>query len=143
MGSGVTILYSALRNTLRRPDLAGLRCQRPGGFPGRPVLLRWTRANENQWEPYSPAAVLKLQASLDAEGKIVGWNHDVYSPPHLGRSGADPDSSGLLAAEYLEKLPAAIDLMARREKVLLDAAKRPGFDIEKLKQAMSESAAVK
>ena len=24
-------------------------------FPGRPVSLKWTRANENKWEPYSPA----------------------------------------------------------------------------------------
>ncbi|MEJ2757459.1 MAG: molybdopterin-dependent oxidoreductase, partial [Anaerolineales bacterium] len=71
-------------------------------LPGRPVLLRWTRANEHQWEPYSPAAVLKLQASLNAQGEVISWNHDVYSPPHLGRSGAEPGTSAMLAAEYLE-----------------------------------------
>ena len=56
---------------------------------------------------------------------------------------ADRHGAVIIASEYLEKLPAAIDLMARREKVLLDAAKRPGFGIEQLKQAMSESANIK
>lgn len=56
---------------------------------------------------------------------------------------ADRHGAVVIAAQYLEKLPAAIDLMARREKVLLDAAKSPDFDIEKLKRAMIASAEVK
>jgi hypothetical protein len=39
----------------------------------------------------------------------------------------------------LEKLPAAIDLMARREKVILDAARQPGFDPQKWRAAMAEA----
>jgi aerobic-type carbon monoxide dehydrogenase small subunit (CoxS/CutS family)/xanthine dehydrogenase molybdopterin-binding subunit B len=38
--------------------------------PGRPVSLKWMRADEHGWEPYGSAMVLKLQASLDAEGTI-------------------------------------------------------------------------
>lgn len=72
-------------------------------FPSRPVLLKWTRAEENQWEPYNPAAVIKMQASLDGDGQVVDWNHDVYSPPHLGRARPDEVTSGLLAAWYLEE----------------------------------------
>ena len=70
-------------------------------FPGTPVLLKWTRANEHQWEPYNPAAVIKLQASLDEHGRVIDWNHDVYSPPHLGRARAVERTSGLLAAWHL------------------------------------------
>jgi len=72
-------------------------------MPGRPVLLKWTGENEHQWEPYSPAAVIKMGASLDELGNVLNWNHDVYSPPHLGRSRVDEKSSGLLAAWHLEE----------------------------------------
>ncbi len=75
-------------------------------FPGQPVLLKWSRANENQWEPYSPAALIKMKGSLDKDGKIIAWNHDVYSPPHFGRARPDEVSSGLLAAWHLaEPMP--------------------------------------
>ncbi|UCD67610.1 MAG: RraA family protein [Betaproteobacteria bacterium] len=56
---------------------------------------------------------------------------------------ADGHGAVVIPPKYLEKLPAAIDLMARREKVLLDAAKRDGFDIATLKEAMSESEKVR
>jgi CO/xanthine dehydrogenase Mo-binding subunit len=72
--------------------------------PGRPVSLKWIRADEHGWEPYGSAMVLKLQASLDAEGTINDWNHDVWSYPHSTRprpSGAG--ESGLLAAWHLER----------------------------------------
>jgi len=83
-------------------DAALLACN----YPGHPVLLKWTRENENLWEPYSPAAVIKMQASLDREGAIIDWNHDVYSPPHLGRGRVDEVTSGLLAAWHLaEPMP--------------------------------------
>jgi CO/xanthine dehydrogenase Mo-binding subunit/aerobic-type carbon monoxide dehydrogenase small subunit (CoxS/CutS family) len=75
-------------------------------LPGRPVLLKWTRANENQWEPYSPATLIRMQASLDEQGQVIDWNHDVYSPPHLGRARLDEQTSGLLAAWHLaEPMP--------------------------------------
>jgi CO/xanthine dehydrogenase Mo-binding subunit len=45
--------------------------------------------------------VMQLQASLDAEGTIIGWNHDVWSYPHLGRARTGEKSSGLLAAWHL------------------------------------------
>ena len=72
-------------------------------FPGRPVSLKWTRANENQWEPYNPAALIKMQASIDMQGKVLAWNHDVYSAPHFGRARPDETTSGLLAAWHLAK----------------------------------------
>ena len=56
---------------------------------------------------------------------------------------ADHHGAIVIPADLLEKLPAAIDLMARKEKVLLDAAKAPGFNIEKLRAAMAQSDLVK
>ena len=44
-----------------------------------------------------------MQASLDTTGKVLSWNHEIFSPPHLGRSRVDEEYSGLLAAWYLEE----------------------------------------
>jgi CO/xanthine dehydrogenase Mo-binding subunit/aerobic-type carbon monoxide dehydrogenase small subunit (CoxS/CutS family) len=71
--------------------------------PGRPLALQWTRADENAWEPYTPAMVVDLSASLDAHGRVIDWNHDVWSPSHLGRSATARGVSGLLAAWHLAR----------------------------------------
>jgi CO/xanthine dehydrogenase Mo-binding subunit len=70
-------------------------------FAGRHVSLKWMRADELTWEPYGPAMVMKLRASLGAAGEVLDWNHDVWSYPHLGRPSAGGRQSGLLAAWHL------------------------------------------
>lgn len=70
-------------------------------LPGRPVSLKWTRAGEHAWEPYGPAMVIQMQASLDESGQVIDWHHDVWSAAHLGRSRSGPGVSGLLAARHL------------------------------------------
>ena len=74
---------------------------------GRPVRVVLTREQEHVWEPYGPATVVDLQASLDAEGRLLDWNHDVWSNSHVGRAaGAPPGTSALVAAWHLaEPLP--------------------------------------
>ncbi len=69
--------------------------------PGRPVSLKWTRADENIWEPYGPATLFEMQASLDADGNVIDWNHDVRGYPHLGRGQPGGSTSGLLASWHL------------------------------------------
>jgi nicotinate dehydrogenase subunit B len=71
--------------------------------PGRPVSLKWMREDEHAWEPYGAAMAMKLQASLNADGAIVDWNHDVWSYPHTARPRPDNETSGLLAAWHLER----------------------------------------
>ena len=39
-------------------------------LPGRPVRVQWMREQEHAWEPFGPAMVTKLKASLDAKGAI-------------------------------------------------------------------------
>jgi regulator of RNase E activity RraA len=51
---------------------------------------------------------------------------------------ADQHGAVVIPADCLERLPAAIDLGARREKVVLDAAKQQAFNVQKLRQAYSE-----
>ena len=72
-------------------------------LPGRPVSLKWMCSDEHTWEPYGPAMIMKMQASLDAVGEIIDWNHDVWSYPHLGRPHPEDDKSGLVAAWHLAK----------------------------------------
>jgi nicotinate dehydrogenase subunit B len=70
-------------------------------YPGRPVSLKWMRGDEHTWEPYGPAMVMQMQASLGSNGEVIDWNHDVWSYPHLGRARSGGDTSGLLAAWHL------------------------------------------
>jgi CO/xanthine dehydrogenase Mo-binding subunit/aerobic-type carbon monoxide dehydrogenase small subunit (CoxS/CutS family) len=71
--------------------------------PGKPVSLKWMRAQEHTWEPYGPATVVQMQASLGAGGEVVDWNHDVWSYSQVGRASGDPETSGLLAAWHMEE----------------------------------------
>jgi nicotinate dehydrogenase subunit B len=52
--------------------------------PGRPVLLRWTRADELTWGPLSPAMTSTVSARL-VGGRIEGWSYDVWSQGHTSR----------------------------------------------------------
>ncbi|MDE3228717.1 MAG: xanthine dehydrogenase family protein molybdopterin-binding subunit, partial [Chloroflexota bacterium] len=52
---------------------------------GRPVRLQWSREDEFLWEPKSPAMAMETRAGLDGEGRIIGWEYDVWSPSHANR----------------------------------------------------------
>jgi hypothetical protein len=45
----------------------------------------------------------------------------------------------VIPAASVKKLPAAIDLLTRREKVILDMAKAPGFTAAKMRAALKAS----
>jgi CO/xanthine dehydrogenase Mo-binding subunit len=75
--------------------------------PGKPVRVQWMREDEFAWEPFSSPMVVKLNASLDAQGNIVNWGHELWSHAHSTRPGGK-GGVNLLAAWHLEKpLPAA------------------------------------
>ncbi len=54
------------------------------------------------------------------------------------------DRHGAVVVPYdaVEKIPAAIDLLTRREKVVIEASKRPGFSIADLRKAFSEQSEI-
>jgi nicotinate dehydrogenase subunit B len=73
-------------------------------LPGTPVRVQWMREQEHGWEPYGPAMVTKLKASLDDSGAIASWNFEVWSNTHSMR----PGGGGCMLAAQLMDNPLAI-----------------------------------
>jgi nicotinate dehydrogenase subunit B len=67
-------------------------------LPRIPVRVQWMREQEHAWEPFGPAMVTKLKASLDGSGKIVDWNFDVWTNTHSMRPGG---AGSMLAAQHM------------------------------------------
>jgi nicotinate dehydrogenase subunit B len=67
-------------------------------LPGVPVRVQWTREQEHAWEPFGPAMVTKLKASLDDQGTISDWNFEVWSNTHSMRPGG---AGSMLAAQHM------------------------------------------
>jgi regulator of RNase E activity RraA len=51
---------------------------------------------------------------------------------------ADRHGAVVIPFEAISEIPAAVALIARREKVIIDAAKAPGFSVARLRQAFDE-----
>ncbi|GAB3772337.1 xanthine dehydrogenase family protein molybdopterin-binding subunit [Ramlibacter monticola] len=68
-------------------------------LPGIPVRLQWMREDEFAFEPLGSPMVMQLRAALDG-GRIVDWQHELWSYTHSTRPG-DPEGSNLLAAWQL------------------------------------------
>ena len=69
-------------------------------LPGTPVRVQWMREQEHGWEPFGPAMVTKLKASLDDSGTIADWNFEVWSNTHSMRPGG---AGSMLAAQHMAK----------------------------------------
>lgn len=65
-------------------------------LPGTPIRLQWMREQENTWQPFGPAMVSSVAASLDASGRVVSWEYGVWSNTHTMRPGP---AGALLAAQ--------------------------------------------
>ena len=69
---------------------------------------------------------------------IFGMNVQHNDLIHADRHGAV-----VIPKELTEELPKAIDLMIRKEKIILDACKRKDFDFEILKKAIQDSTQIR
>ena len=78
--------------------------------------------------------VIDFSSQVEVFGMVV--NHDDVI--HADRHGAV-----VIPSDAIEKLPAAVDLMVRKEAVQLEAARDPSFNIHMLRKALTESAQVK
>jgi nicotinate dehydrogenase subunit B len=67
-------------------------------LPGVPVRVQWMREQEHGWEPFGPAMVTRLKASLDDRGAISSWNFEVWSNTHSMRPGG---AGSMLAAQHM------------------------------------------
>ena len=68
---------------------------------GRPVLMQWTREDELVSSPCGSGMVVDIAASLAADGRVVGWEHAVWSHTHSSRPGSG-EGVDLLAAWHLD-----------------------------------------
>jgi nicotinate dehydrogenase subunit B len=55
---------------------------------GAAVRVQWTRQDEHGWDPKGPQQLLDIRAGIDADGKIVAWETEMWVP--AGRPGARP-----------------------------------------------------
>jgi len=47
---------------------------------GRPVRVQWMREDEHGWDPKGPPTLMDLQAGLDANGNVIAWYSQLYTP---------------------------------------------------------------
>ena len=67
--------------------------------------------------------------TVSIAGMVVSANDVIH---------ADRHGAVVIPPEAVKEIPAAADLLARREKVLIEASKQPGFSIDRLRQAFRE-----
>jgi len=67
--------------------------------------------------------------TVSVAGMIVSPNDVIH---------ADRHGAVVIPAETVKDLPGAVALLARREKVIIDAARAPGFSVARLRQAFAE-----
>lgn len=80
---------------------------------GRPVRLLWSRADDlARAAPLGPAMRIALQADVDAQGQVLAWQHELWSPGHSSRPGrsAAPAFLGNALRAGGEPLPEPIDM---------------------------------
>ena len=53
---------------------AAVEAARLAQHAGHPVSLRWTREEEFTWAYFRPAALIEIEASLDAQGALTSWH---------------------------------------------------------------------
>ncbi len=47
---------------------------------GQPVRVQWMRADEHGWDPKGPPTLLDMRAGIDADGKVVAWESELFIP---------------------------------------------------------------
>ncbi len=58
--------------------------------PGRPVRVLWTREDEMSCAPFGAAMAVDVRATVDGQGRIVDWQHEIWSNGHSMRPGRLP-----------------------------------------------------
>jgi CO/xanthine dehydrogenase Mo-binding subunit len=58
---------------------AAIEAARLAKEAGRPVSLRWTRAEEFMWAYFRPAGLFETEAGLDGDGRFTSWDFTTYN----------------------------------------------------------------
>ena len=73
--------------------------------------------------------LVEFGGTVSVGGMVVSANDIIH---------ADRHGAVVVPADAVAKIPAAVDLLSRREKVIIEASRQPGFSIERLRQAYKE-----
>ncbi|HEU5294352.1 MAG TPA: molybdopterin cofactor-binding domain-containing protein, partial [Burkholderiaceae bacterium] len=73
--------------------LLALRCK------GQPVRVLWSRADELTHSPFGGAQRVDLRASLDAQGRLTHWQHELWANGSSSRPGRSKVPALLAAGE--------------------------------------------
>lgn len=74
--------------------------------------------------------ITQFKSEVDIFGMVVRHDDVIH---------ADLHGAVVIPHDCVKSLPAAIELVLRREKVILDMAKQPGFNALKMKEALAKS----
>jgi regulator of RNase E activity RraA len=75
--------------------------------------------------------LVDIDCLVTVHGLTVSTNDIVHMDQH---------GAVMIPADAAKRIPVAIDLITRREKVIIEAAQAENFDIEKLKSAIGQTA---
>ena len=94
-----------------------------------------------QWAPGFQALAGSIAPS-HAHVHLAGFGQEVRVAGMLVRSGdlvhADRHGAVIIPEAVAAKIPATCDLLARKEAVVLDLARKPGFTVAKLRDALQK-----
>ena len=95
----------------------------------------------DQWAPGFQALAGSVMPS-HAHVHLHDFGKEVRVAGMLARSGdlvhADRHGAVTIPANLAEKIPAACDLLTRKEAVILEMARAPGFNVAKLREALAK-----
>jgi regulator of RNase E activity RraA len=74
--------------------------------------------------------MVAMRCDVNVFGMLAGHDDVIH---------ADLHGAVVIPADAVKRLPEAIDLVSRREKVILDMARAPGFTSEHMREALSRS----
>jgi regulator of RNase E activity RraA len=73
--------------------------------------------------------LVEFGGTVSIAGMVVSPNDVIH---------ADRHGAVVIPHDVVAKIPEAVDLLARRERVIIEASKRPGFSVDHLRQAYRE-----
>ena len=79
---------------------------------GRPVRVQWSRDEEMAHAPLAPAMAVAVRAAVDAQGRLVDWQQDVWSQGHGTRPGRAGTPALLGAWQTAQPAPVAMAVNA-------------------------------
>jgi len=75
--------------------------------------------------------LVDIDCLVTVHGLTVSTNDIVHMDQH---------GAVMIPADAVKKIPAAVDLLSRRERMIIEVAQAENFDIEKLKRAIGQTA---